>query len=124
MQVLAEGRWEDYNWSYDRNRYAYFGHGESWVESPLCDPLGLDERECFMSSNTVPRKSSDLSFYLWKAPPLPEAYLPKVEETPKLQVAKIKGVVTSSTELEQKSVTNDKLNSSVSTAPVAGTCIC
>ncbi|KAH6884857.1 hypothetical protein B0T10DRAFT_531035 [Thelonectria olida] len=71
MQVLAENRWEDYEWVYDKERYAYWGQGLSWIESPELDPLGLEERESSMTSTTLPRKESDLTYYLWKSDPLP-----------------------------------------------------
>nr|AFO67568.1 putative FAD-containing monooxygenase [Epichloe inebrians] len=34
MQVLAEDRWEDYNWVYKRPRYDYWCNGLSWIEDP------------------------------------------------------------------------------------------
>ncbi|KAH7009858.1 hypothetical protein EDB80DRAFT_838797 [Ilyonectria destructans] len=75
IQVLAENRWEDYNWAYEGERYAYWGHGISWVESPELDPLGLEEQESLKYSTTIPGKDSDLSFYLWKSPPLPQNFV-------------------------------------------------
>lgn len=82
MQVLSEGRWEDYAWEYEETRYTYWGHGISWVESPELDPLGLDEREWFMTANTIARKASDLSYYLWKGSPLPKGFIPNIDSTP------------------------------------------
>ncbi|KPM36569.1 putative sterigmatocystin biosynthesis monooxygenase stcW [Neonectria ditissima] len=73
MQVLSENRWEDYEWKYERERYDYWGHGVSWVESPELDPLGVEEQESLINTTTIPRRNSDLSFYLWKSPPLPRA---------------------------------------------------
>lgn len=75
IQVLAENRWEDYHWAYEGERYAYWGHGISWVESPELDPLGLEEQESLKHSTTIPGKDSDLSFYLWKSPPLPQNFV-------------------------------------------------
>lgn len=71
MQVLAENRWEDYEWEYEWERYAYWGSGFSWIEDPEGDPLGIDERESWKTTATIPHKDSDLSYYLWKSTPLP-----------------------------------------------------
>lgn len=103
MQVLTEGRWEDYKWTYERNRYSYWGQGISWIESPELDPLGLDEREWFMTGNTVARKGSDLSYYLWKAPPLPQSYIPKFEE-PSVSASKTNGTVSAASKLTNGAV--------------------
>ncbi|KAH8702351.1 hypothetical protein BGW36DRAFT_395003 [Talaromyces proteolyticus] len=74
MQILAENRWEDYSWGYHHNRFAHWEGGRSWVEDPLADPLGREERISNYAT-TVPGKDSDLSFYLWESEPLPAASL-------------------------------------------------
>ncbi|KAJ0337008.1 hypothetical protein KNSL1_013070 [Colletotrichum chrysophilum] len=75
MQSLAEDRWEDYQWRFDGNRYAYWGNGFSWIEKPELDPIGIDEREYSKTMTTIAERSSDLSFYLGKADPLPTGVL-------------------------------------------------
>lgn len=81
MQVLAENRWEDYKWEYDGERYGYWGQGISWVESPELDPLGVEEQDAWSTTTTIPRKDSDLSFYLWKGPPLPRSCIPPFQKS-------------------------------------------
>ncbi|KAF7556447.1 hypothetical protein G7Z17_g1441 [Cylindrodendrum hubeiense] len=100
MQVLAENRWEDYNWAYEGERYAYWGPGISWIESPELDPLGLEEQESLKHATTIPGKDSDLSYYLWKSPPLPrncvaqgETDKPKIESDVKSELSKANGVI-------------------------------
>ncbi|KAI8220717.1 FAD-binding monooxygenase moxY [Colletotrichum sp. SAR 10_86] len=78
MQSLAEDRWEDYEWRFDGNRYAYWGNGFSWIEQPALDPLGIEEREYSKTMTTIAQRSSDLSFYLGKADPLPKGLLSHV----------------------------------------------
>ncbi|KAF4888038.1 FAD-binding monooxygenase moxY [Colletotrichum fructicola] len=78
MQSLAEDRWEDYEWRFDGNRYAYWGNGFSWIEKPELDPIGIDEREYSKTMTTIAQRSSDLSFYLGKADPLPKGVLAHV----------------------------------------------
>ncbi|KAF4810222.1 FAD-binding monooxygenase moxY [Colletotrichum siamense] len=78
MQSLAEDRWEDYEWRFDGNRYAYWGNGFSWIEKPELDPIGIDEREYSKTMTTIAERSSDLSFYLGKADPLPKGVLAHV----------------------------------------------
>ncbi|KAH0430163.1 hypothetical protein CcaCcLH18_05867 [Colletotrichum camelliae] len=78
MQSLAEDRWEDYEWRFDGNRYAYWGNGFSWIEKPQLDPLGIEEREYSKTMTTIAERSSDLSFYLGKADPLPKGVLAQV----------------------------------------------
>ncbi|KAH9225325.1 hypothetical protein K456DRAFT_1732009 [Colletotrichum gloeosporioides 23] len=78
MQSLAEDRWEDYEWRFDGNRYAYWGNGFSWIEKPELDPIGIDEREYSKTMITIAERSSDLSFYLGKADPLPKGVLAHV----------------------------------------------
>lgn len=70
MQVLAENRWEDYEWRHDGERFAYWQDGFSWIERPELDPLGIAAQEYTTSMTTIPDRSSDLSFYLKPAPPL------------------------------------------------------
>ncbi|KAH6692485.1 hypothetical protein F5X68DRAFT_250704 [Plectosphaerella plurivora] len=72
LQVLAEDRWEDYQWEYERERYAYWGSGFSWVENAEGDPLGVAASESWKMS-TVPRPGADLAFYLVESEPLPES---------------------------------------------------
>ncbi|KAL2830436.1 hypothetical protein BJY01DRAFT_254623 [Aspergillus pseudoustus] len=69
MQTLSEGRWEDYNWEYEGNRFDYMSSGLSWIEDPAGDELGRDESEVWRMS-TMPNKESDLSFYLVDSVPL------------------------------------------------------
>lgn len=93
MQVLAENRWEDYEWESEGERYAYWGQGISWVESPELDPLGVEEQDAWRTTTTIPRKDSDLSFYLWKGPPLPRSCIPSFQKSrPWLQNGTDKGV--------------------------------
>ncbi|KXH25723.1 hypothetical protein CSAL01_04915 [Colletotrichum salicis] len=83
MQCLAEGRWEDYEWRYDRERYSYWREGFSWIEQPERDPLGIEQREYATSMTTIANRSSDLSFYLQKAESLPPgavAFVPQARE--------------------------------------------
>ena len=75
LQVLAEDRWEDYNWEYERERYAYWGSGVGWIEDPEGDPLGEDTSESWKMS-TVPRPGGDLAFYLVESEPLPKGVMP------------------------------------------------
>ncbi|KAH7214445.1 hypothetical protein DER44DRAFT_819318 [Fusarium oxysporum] len=72
IQVLAEDRWEDYEWTHESERYSYWGHGLSWIEEPDLDPLGATKQDMIESMTTLPKKDSDLSFYLWESSPLPE----------------------------------------------------
>jgi hypothetical protein len=72
MQVLAEDRWEDYEWRHDGERFAYWRDGFSWIERPELDPLGIAAQEYQTSMTTIPDRSSDLSFYLKMAAPLPQ----------------------------------------------------
>ncbi|KAG5800561.1 hypothetical protein H9Q69_000448 [Fusarium xylarioides] len=72
IQVLAEDRWEDYEWIHGSERYSYWGHGLSWIEEPALDPLGATKLDMIESMTTLPKKDSDLSFYLWESNPLPE----------------------------------------------------
>lgn len=81
MQVLAESRWEDYEWESEGERYAYWGQGISWIESPELDPLGIEEQDAWRTTTTIPRKDSDLSFYLWKSPPLPRSCIPPFQKS-------------------------------------------
>ncbi|KAF4876600.1 FAD-binding monooxygenase moxY [Colletotrichum siamense] len=80
LQSLAEDRWEDYEWRFDGNRYAYWGNGFSWIEKPELDPIGIDEREYSKTMTTIAERSSDLSFYLGKADPLPKGVLAHVPD--------------------------------------------
>ncbi|KAF5597823.1 sterigmatocystin biosynthesis monooxygenase stcW [Fusarium pseudocircinatum] len=72
IQVLSEDRWEDYKWTHESERYSYWGHGLSWIEEPSLDPLGATKQDMIEAMTTLPKKDSDLSFYLWKSSPLPE----------------------------------------------------
>jgi hypothetical protein len=44
-----------------------------------------------MTANTVARPDSDISYYLWKAPPLPEKYLVKPNPPAAVEKPKVKG---------------------------------
>ncbi|KHN97490.1 monooxygenase [Metarhizium album ARSEF 1941] len=72
MQVLAEDRWEDYNWTYKGRRYDYWGNGFSWIEQPKSDKLGIQERKSRNDMVTIPNLDSDLGFYITPQAPLPE----------------------------------------------------
>lgn len=74
--MLAEDRWEDYQWEYERERYAYWGSGFSWIEDPEGDPMGVETSESWKMS-TVPRPGADLAFYLVESEPLPRSVLPE-----------------------------------------------
>lgn len=63
MQALAEDRWEDFDFTYRGNRFAYWGRGLSWVEYPDIDCLGREERKA-REASTVPRVVGDLSYYV------------------------------------------------------------
>jgi len=78
IQVLSEDRWEDYEWEHKSERYSYWGHGTSWIEEPEQDPLGAGRQDMIESMTTIPKKDSDLSFYLWKSDPLPDMGLDKI----------------------------------------------
>ncbi|KAJ9144148.1 Monooxygenase [Pleurostoma richardsiae] len=80
IQALAENRWEDYQWGYEGERYEYWRHGLSWIEDPETDPLGLDEQESLRTCSTIPKKDSDLAFYIRKSPPLPHSSIPNLKE--------------------------------------------
>ncbi|KAH8896207.1 FAD/NAD(P)-binding domain-containing protein [Thozetella sp. PMI_491] len=80
MQTLAENRWEDYRWVYRGERFSYWGSGVSWVEDASIDPLGLEERESLEKTTTIPKKGSDLSFYLWESTPLPRRETTELEK--------------------------------------------
>lgn len=73
MQVLAEDRWEDYNWAYRGRRYDYWGNGFSWIEQPKSDKLGIQERKSKNEMVTIPNIDADLGFYITQQAPLPEA---------------------------------------------------
>ncbi|KAM0323762.1 hypothetical protein ACHAQA_008699 [Verticillium albo-atrum] len=75
LQVLAEDRWEDYHWEYEKERYAYWGSGVSWVEDSAGDPLGVQISESWKMS-TVPYPGADLAFYLVESDPLPKGIMP------------------------------------------------
>ncbi|KAK7422775.1 hypothetical protein QQZ08_009400 [Neonectria magnoliae] len=99
MQVLAENRWEDYNWKYERERYGHWDHGFSWIERPELDPLGVEEQESLKNTTTIPQKDSDLSFYLWKSPPLPRTVVTSgemdesyYEPIPQAELVKVNGL--------------------------------
>ncbi|KAI1045076.1 hypothetical protein LB505_009396 [Fusarium chuoi] len=72
IQVLSEDRWEDYEWTHESERYSYWSHGLSWIEEPGLDPLGATKQDMIEAMTTLPKKDSDLSFYLWESSPLPE----------------------------------------------------
>ncbi|SCO55607.1 related to monooxigenase [Fusarium fujikuroi] len=76
IQVLSEDRWEDYEWTHESERYSYWGHGLSWIEEPGLDPLGASKQDMIEAMTTLPKKDSDLSFYLWESSPLPESCFP------------------------------------------------
>lgn len=72
MQVLAEDRWEDYNWAYKGRRYDYWRDGFSWIEQPESDKLGIQERKSKNDMVTIPNIDADLGFYITQQAPLPE----------------------------------------------------
>ncbi|KAF4503275.1 sterigmatocystin biosynthesis monooxygenase stcW [Fusarium agapanthi] len=76
IQVLAEDRWEDYEWTHESERYSYWSHGLSWIEEPGLDPLGATKQNMIEAMTTLPKKDSDLSFYLWESDTLPETCFP------------------------------------------------
>ncbi|KAG8412573.1 hypothetical protein J3458_014283 [Metarhizium acridum] len=67
MQCLAEDRWEDYEWRYDKERFAYWKNGFSWIERPEMDQIGLQAQRSMETMTTLPRSTSDLAFYICKA---------------------------------------------------------
>lgn len=75
MQCLSEDRWEDYEWEYKGERYAYWGRGFSWIEKPDKDPLGLQMAKSAEAMTTLPTPRSDLSFYIGKATNISKADL-------------------------------------------------
>jgi hypothetical protein len=75
MQCLSEDRYEDYEWRYEGDRFAYWGRGFSWIEKPDKDPLGLQIAESAEQMTTLPDPRSDLSFYITKAKNISQAEL-------------------------------------------------
>lgn len=67
MQCLAEDRWEDYEWRYNKERFAYWNQGFSWIERPEMDQIGLQAQRSMETMTTLPALSSDLAFYICKA---------------------------------------------------------
>jgi hypothetical protein len=63
MQTLAEDRWEDFDFAYRNNRFAYWERGLSWVENQETDCLGREERKATEAS-TMPKVGGDLSYYV------------------------------------------------------------
>jgi len=94
MQCLSEDRYEDYEWRYNGERFAYWGRGFSWIEKPEKDPLGLQIAKSTERMTTLPDPRSDLSFYITKAKNISQAELKQepaaeqkeeeVNETPNL----------------------------------------
>ncbi|RDW86102.1 flavin-containing monooxygenase [Aspergillus mulundensis] len=74
MQVLAEDRWEDFEWQYTGNRFGYWGRGISWVEDLAgeVDCLGREGKGA-KEASVVPgvQGVGDLSFYLVQGEALP-----------------------------------------------------
>ncbi|KAL4816188.1 hypothetical protein BDW67DRAFT_185013 [Aspergillus spinulosporus] len=70
MQTLAEDRWEDFDFAYRGNRFAYWGNGLSWIESQETDCLGKEERRA-REASTVPKVGGDLSYYVVDGEALP-----------------------------------------------------
>ncbi|KAF4450529.1 hypothetical protein F53441_6384 [Fusarium austroafricanum] len=123
IQVLSEDRWEDYEWEYKSERYSYWGHGLSWIEEPDLDPLGARRQDMIEAMTTIPKKDSDLSFYLWKSGPLPKACIPPVAG-----VKAENGGKATEVEGQPKDVGNSSVNDSAAVpmgidAQVNGTCI-
>jgi hypothetical protein len=73
MQCLAEDRWEDYQWTYDQGRFAYWNKGFSWIERPDMDQIGLQAQRSIETMTTLPTSTSDLAFYICKAESLTRA---------------------------------------------------
>ncbi|KAF4835658.1 FAD-binding monooxygenase moxY [Colletotrichum tropicale] len=116
MQSLAEDRWEDYEWRYNGNRYAYWGNGFSWIEKPELDPLGIGEREYSKTMTTIAERSSDLSFYLGKADPLPKGVLAHVVDAEAqcqhiVGQAEVHGTDLTKSEVEDAEVTEQEIRS-------------
>ncbi|KAL4762854.1 flavin-containing monooxygenase [Aspergillus foveolatus] len=63
MQTLAEDWWEDFDFTYKGNRFAYWGTSLSWVENQETDCLGREERKA-REASTVPKVGRDLSYYV------------------------------------------------------------
>ncbi|KIM93784.1 hypothetical protein OIDMADRAFT_61418 [Oidiodendron maius Zn] len=69
--TLAENRWEDYNWVFPRNRFAYWDGGFSQTEREAMLGEGVDaDGQKFPNDHTA-GGLADFSFYLRSAPPLP-----------------------------------------------------
>lgn len=82
MQTLAENRWEDYHWTYNDGRFAYWGQGISWVEDSSVDILGREERESLSNTTTIPLYSGDVSYYLWESDPVQNRLLATPPDRP------------------------------------------
>lgn len=67
MQCLAEDRWEDYEWRYDKERFTYWNKGFSWIERPEMDQIGLQVQASKETMTTLPASTSDLAYYICKA---------------------------------------------------------
>nr|AET79193.1 putative FAD-containing monooxygenase [Claviceps paspali] len=72
MQVLAEDRWEDYDWTYRRPRYEYWSKGLSWIEDPEGDRLGVQIQRSRETMTTIAGTDAHLAFYIKQTAPLPE----------------------------------------------------
>ncbi|KAK2612535.1 hypothetical protein QQS21_001473 [Conoideocrella luteorostrata] len=99
MQCLAEDRWEDYEWRYDRERFAYWNKGFSWIERPEMDEIGLQSQRSFEMMTTLPAASSDLAFYICKADNLSRAELSLSSKKASESFGKIESTATN--ELEE-----------------------
>ncbi|KAK8913315.1 putative sterigmatocystin biosynthesis monooxygenase stcW [Metarhizium anisopliae] len=90
MQCLAEDRWEDYEWRYDRERFAYWKNGFSWIERPGADQMGLQAQRSMEAMTTLPRSTSDLAFYIGKAENLSPSEMSSNGESPIDSIENIK----------------------------------
>ncbi|KAM0546948.1 hypothetical protein ACHAPJ_010608 [Fusarium lateritium] len=128
IQVLSEDRWEDYEWEHKSERYSYWGQGLSWIEAPDLDPLGARRQDMLEAMTTIPKKDSDLSFYLWKSDPLPDDCIPDVGLNKTTSVEMENDQKFTWHEGLPKDVVNGHLNDSTAAAAsidthVNGTCI-
>lgn len=75
IDTLAENRWEDYNWKYSGNRFAYWDQGFSKTEKMAeLETSGIEGQNKLLDEDTA-RQKADFSFYLHSAPPLPAEVL-------------------------------------------------
>lgn len=94
IDTLAENRWEDYNWVYARNRFAYWDRGFSQTERQAMIEEGVDADGQKSTNEHTVGGLADFSFYLRSAPPLPLEALSKAALNGKLVVnSKSEGVI-------------------------------